>query len=69
VDEGRSELNVSDWNRTTGNNGTSAAEKIRQGEMPPWFYLPAHPKARLTDTEKEELIKGLTATFGNGKNS
>jgi len=35
--------------------------------MPPWFYLPAHPEAKLGDTEKEELVNGLVATFGDKK--
>lgn len=67
VNEGRAELNVSDWNRATGNAGLKAVKEVKDGEMPPWFYLPAHPDARLTGAEKEELVKGLTATFGDGK--
>jgi hypothetical protein len=38
---------------------------IREGEMPPWFYLPAHPEARLDDAEIRQLIDGLIATFGD----
>jgi hypothetical protein len=33
--------------------------------MPPWFYLPPHPEAKLTPAEKDELVKGLVATFGD----
>ena len=32
--------------------------------MPPWYYLPLHAEARLTDQEKGRLIRGLVATFG-----
>ena len=32
--------------------------------MPPWFYLPMHPTARLTETEKQALIDGAEKTFG-----
>jgi hypothetical protein len=32
--------------------------------MPPAIYLPTHPEARLTAAEKEQLIRGLQATFG-----
>lgn len=67
VSEGREEFNVSEWDRVSGDAGSEAAEEVRKGEMPPWFYLPAHPEARLSDSEKEELIKGLTATFAAGK--
>jgi len=40
---------------------------VRKGEMPPWFYLPAHPEAQLTDAEAQALIGGLVATFGDEK--
>jgi mono/diheme cytochrome c family protein len=63
VDEGRSHFNVSEWGREE-NHGDEAAEMVRKTEMPPWFYLPAHPEARLSETEREELIAGLVATFG-----
>jgi mono/diheme cytochrome c family protein len=63
VDEGRSHFNVSEWGRSE-NHGDEAAEKVREGEMPPWFYLPLHPEAQLSDAEREALIAGLVATFG-----
>lgn len=65
VEEGRSHFNVSEWGRD-GNHGDEAAERVRDGEMPPWFYLPLHPEAQLTDLEREEFVTGLTATFGEG---
>ena len=63
VNEGRSEFNVSEWGRAK-NEGDEAAGHVRDGEMPPWFYLPAHPEARLSESEQAELIEGLIATFG-----
>ena len=63
VDEGREHFNVSEWGRER-NEGDEAAEVLEEGEMPPWFYLPAHPEARLTEAEKAELIGGLERTFG-----
>jgi hypothetical protein len=33
--------------------------------MPPWFYIPLHPSAKLSSSERQELITGLIATFGN----
>ena len=33
--------------------------------MPPWLYPPLHPDARLSAVEKQSLIRGLAATFGN----
>lgn len=68
VDEGREHFNVSEWGRPH-NEGDEAAEILEQGEMPPWFYLPAHPEARLTEAEKAELIDGLERTFGSEHHS
>lgn len=65
VKEGRSKFNVSEWGRPGKNEGEEAAAETRNGKMPPWFYLPAHPEAKLTPAEKEELVKGLVATFGD----
>jgi len=64
VEEGRSHFNVSEWGRER-NHGDEAAEQVREGNMPPWFYLPAHPEARLSDAEREALVAGLVATFGD----
>ena len=63
VTEGRANFNVSEWG-SGRNSGGEAAELILSGEMPPWFYLPLHPDAWLTTAEKEALMSGLTATFG-----
>lgn len=65
---GRSKFNVSEWGRPEKNEGDEAAAETRNGKMPPWFYLPAHPEAKLTAAEKDELIKGLVATFGDEEN-
>ena len=64
---GRKKFNVSEWGRQEKNKGDEAAEETREGKMPPWFYLPAHPEAKLTPSEKDELVKGLVATFGEEK--
>ena len=64
VDEGRRELNFSEMNRRQ--EGDEAAETIREGEMPPWFFTVPHPDARLSAAEKEELVAALTAIFGDG---
>ena len=63
VDEGREHLNFSEWDRPQ-KHAKDAAEEVRDGEMPMWIYLPAHPEARLTDAEKQALINGLEATIG-----
>jgi mono/diheme cytochrome c family protein len=63
VGEGRREFNISEWGRQR-NKGDEAAETVQKGEMPPWFYAMVHPTAQLTDGERQALIDGLVATFG-----
>jgi hypothetical protein len=35
--------------------------------MPPWFYLVPRPHPRLSAAERAELIQGLDATLGRGR--
>ena len=63
VDEGRRELNFSEMDRPQG-EAHDAGEAIREGEMPPWYYLPVHPDAQLTDREWRQLAAGLESTLG-----
>jgi hypothetical protein len=63
VDRGRARLNYSEWNRPQS-EADDSAEAVAKGEMPPWFYLPLHPDARLSPGERARLIEGLAATFG-----
>ncbi len=67
VDEGRENLNVSEWGRPGKNKGNEAADEVKEGGMPPFFYTPAHPESKMTPVEKDELIKGLISTFGVNK--
>jgi hypothetical protein len=63
VEEGRGELNFSEFG--IGRQETSRADEVvRNGTMPPGYYTPLHPSARLSDAERDELIRGLQATFG-----
>jgi hypothetical protein len=62
VNEGRQQMNLS-----TGHH-IEAREMIREiqrGTMPKSIYLPLHPEANLSDSEKADLIAGITATFGS----
>ncbi|MGB3209448.1 MAG: heme-binding domain-containing protein [Desulforhopalus sp.] len=67
VDEGREHFNTSRWNGQGVNKGHDAAEELRDGEMPPWIYVLGHPEAKLSESEKGQLVQGLSATFGSGK--
>lgn len=64
VEEGRSKLNVSEWNRPQ-KDAHEAAEELQKGAMPLPIYLPLHPDARLSTGEKAELVAGLAATLGS----
>lgn len=66
VSEGRRKLNVSEWGLRK-NDADDIIEVVQNGEMPPWFYLPLHPQARLSAEEKQAFLQGLTATFGMGE--
>lgn len=62
VEEGRSQLNFSEWNR--GQEGDDVAEVVQEGEMPPWYYTILHPDARFNSQQQQTFIQGLVATFG-----
>jgi hypothetical protein len=59
VTKGRAELNFSTWNRLSTKQQVEAMheswEEVEEGEMPPWFYLPPHPDARLSAADRETL--------------
>jgi mono/diheme cytochrome c family protein len=67
VKEGRSILNFSDWGGG-GRELDEITEVINEGEMPPWYYKLMHSNAKLSDTEKQDLITGLMATFAQTAN-
>jgi mono/diheme cytochrome c family protein len=62
VEDGRRVLNFSEWDRPQ--EAGEASEAVREGGMPPLQFKLLHPEARLSDTEKQQLIRGLQATLG-----
>jgi hypothetical protein len=64
VDGGRAVLNFSEWG--PGSDLGEAAEAARDGEMPPWYYKPLHPRARLSSTETDALVAGLVRMLRGG---
>jgi mono/diheme cytochrome c family protein len=62
VDEGRGILNFSEWNQSQPDAG-ELSEVISEGGMPPLQYKLLHSTARLSDSEKADLIAGLTRTY------
>jgi len=66
VGEGREHMNFSTWNRYTPKKQAKKLEEIPEevdeGNMPPWFYLPLHPEARLDDADRETLRRWAQAS-------
>ena len=58
VEEGRDELNFSEWDRDHG-EADKAAREVRDGSMPPDQYVLIHRDAGLSDAEEEHLIAAL----------
>ena len=63
VDGGRSHLNFTEWDKPQ-RHAKDVDEEVMKGEMPPWFYLPMHPAARLNATDKQALIDGAAKSLG-----
>lgn len=63
VNEGRDELNFSDWGEDAG-EADDAAESVLDGSMPPTRYQLPHPAARLTGAERRALADALTRMAG-----
>ncbi|NUM46160.1 MAG: heme-binding domain-containing protein [Anaerolineales bacterium] len=68
VEEGREKLNISQWGQGR-NEADEAAEAVQEGEMPMDIYVLLHPSANLTESETQELIRGLRLTFGDEQES
>jgi hypothetical protein len=66
VEAGRRHLNFSEFDHAQ-RHAAQAAREVAKGDMPMAIYLLAHPAARLSGTEKAELIAGLTRTLGEPK--
>lgn len=67
VAEGRQVLNFSEWNRPQ-KAASEAAEATAEREMPPVIYVPLHAESRLSATERDRLVRGLSA-IARGKSS
>ena len=67
VKEGREHLNFSNWDLLDLKDRAKAREEIweevEDGEMPLWYYLPAHPDARLS-SEDLSVIRAWAVTPG-----
>jgi hypothetical protein len=52
-------MNFSEWGRLGPERQVEMMaeiwEEVEEGEMPLWYYLPAHPDARLSSGDREIL--------------
>jgi hypothetical protein len=69
VQEGRAELNFSTWNQYSTQQHVKKLkeswEEVREGEMPPWYYLPVHREAQLSAADRTLLEQwARTSTEG-----
>lgn len=56
VSEGREELNFSAWDQVDLKKiARKLPKEVGEGEMPPWFYVVAHPSARLGEADRKLL--------------
>ena len=59
VEEGRIELNFSEWGKLSPGRASrkleEICEQVNAGEMPIWNYVLLHPSAHLTDIDKKAL--------------
>lgn len=63
INNGRSIINFSEWNRPYP-LAVYSGLSVRTGAMPIGKYKLAHPEAQLTREETEALARGLDATLG-----
>ena len=64
VDEGREDLNFSEWSWSS-HDIDEIAESVMDGEMPPNYYTIVPGSRQLNDSEMDLLIRGLVSTFNN----
>lgn len=66
VNGGRMHLNFTEWDRVQ-RHAKDVPQEVKSADMPPWFYLPMHPNAKLTAAEKQALIGGAEKSLGPQK--
>ena len=61
VDEGRRELNISDWAKNDNKRATrklgDICDQVKTGQMPLSSYVVIHPSAKLSEADKQKLCE------------
>jgi Haem-binding domain len=68
VEQGREQLNFSDW-AEDGDEAGDAADATGDGSMPPTRYTLIHPDARLSEAERRLLVAALASMRAAGGGS
>jgi hypothetical protein len=63
VEDGRAVLNFSEWQRPQEADLQEVVDALRGKDMPPIQYRLIHDQSRLTDTERQQLERGLVASW------
>jgi mono/diheme cytochrome c family protein len=63
VDQGRSHLNFTEWQRQQ-RHAKDAAEEVRTGDMPETSYTWLHSQARLSAADRQRLAVAFEKMFG-----
>ena len=70
VKKGRSRMNMSEWSDDDRDaielDLENSWEQVEAGHMPPWFYLPMHPTAYLSEQDKLTLKSWFLAHKNRG---
>jgi len=61
ISEARTRVDFSAWD---GRLNASGLQRALNRDMPPWQYTIAHPEARLSASQKQELVQGFRASLG-----
>ena len=56
IDRGRRHVDFAAWN---GRLTPPRLQRALDRNMPPWYYTPVHPEARLDERQKQILVQGL----------
>lgn len=62
VKGGRENLNFTEWDRPQA-SASDIVEAVREGSMPPVQYKLMHAGARLSSSERDDLVAGLERTL------
>jgi hypothetical protein len=61
VKEGRKEVNFSIWDRYDERRKNrklkEIVKEVKDGDMPPWYYVPVHADAKLSQGDGEAIVK------------